>query len=157
MLTPFLGVCQPLMDSEVPVHVCSFLLLPFFVGLKTAAALCTWRSEAFVQKGYEVRAWAGKISMRFKNKTKKRAAYILREAGFSWTSFGISERGDLRATVSVGGFRKGKEDGNPAGKAAGKFCGLGALVAGTAGSIPAALNLSNSDEGSGTAAGSAEG
>jgi hypothetical protein len=76
-------------------------------------------------------------------------AHILRDAGFSTTSLGISDSGVLAA---LGGVlvKEGRMLGGtlPASPLRGK--GEALVVAGTAGSIPAARNFSSKELGSGT-------
>lgn len=98
--------------------------------------------------------WPGAMIVRIEHQGKVGTrSYIFNDVAVNWTSFGISVRG-RRAPMLVGVCRKGNGGGNPGGNFIGKGFGGkgGVLVAGKAGSIPAALNLSNRDCGSGTAA-----
>ena len=49
VLASLFCISHALVNSEVPVHVCSLLFLAFFVRLETAAALCAWHTKFFVE------------------------------------------------------------------------------------------------------------
>lgn len=83
-------------------------------------------------------------------------AYILREAGFSTTSLGISASGVLAALGGVL-MNGGRIPGGTLAAIGPRGNGAALVATGTAGSIPAARNFSSKELGSGTGVVEAEG
>ena len=61
MLAALLGLGDALMDTEMPVHVCSLLAAAVLVCLEPPAALGAGRAEVFVELGDQV--WAEAVML----------------------------------------------------------------------------------------------
>lgn len=64
MLAPLLRLHNPLVHTEVPVHVCGLLLLPLVVCLEAPPTLGTWWSEGLIDGREKVRSKSGSTSVK---------------------------------------------------------------------------------------------
>jgi hypothetical protein len=150
VLAPFFCLGDPLMDTEVPVHVRHLLLLAFIGGLESPAALGTRRAKVFVKRGQAFGAESRHHCKRIAKPAVCQLTYCCLSDAILRAISSISFKGcraptpaalDAASMFAINGGREGGKA--PGGKAAGGGGGRGrpgivaGALAGVLGSRPA--------------------